>query len=286
MFVALPEAGKSVLTVNATACGSIGAPLFGLLEAKQNIKTAYIQLEGSRDEQISRMKAMESKIPFDVNNISWHTPYIIAESEKTWDPFFKEIDESAPFDLAIFDPAYKATIGGLKKEESAMALIKFLDSFRAKFGCAIILNHHAVKESYSQDNGQVIKKADPFYGSQWLKAYVDVSYTVERKGKDSISLTNTKDRPQNVLPSLTLDFDIYSYTLKANEKESAIPANLRIRQFLKLKFGNNSFTVNQEICRECRVSLRHLQRMKADGDFDDLVFFNEKGKELVWNRKL
>src|SRR4051812_42709926 len=62
MFYAKPGIGKSVVTANIAASGSNGKPVFDFLRCTKPLKIAYCQMEGSRDEQLSRLKAIEESI--------------------------------------------------------------------------------------------------------------------------------------------------------------------------------------------------------------------------------
>lgn len=285
MYSSQPGVGKSVVTTNEMAYTSCGAKVFGFLNSHGSYKSVYLQMEGSRDEQLSRLKSMEEVIPINYDNISWHNTPIIAEDTKTWDVLFQELAEVAPFHKLYMDPIYKATMYGLKKEESVLALIKLLDKIRAEFRPAIILNNHETKQSYNY-KGDPIEKDDPFYGSQWLKAYVDVSFNIQPSEKNMVEIIQKKDRTNNILKKFVLNFDASNFTLKFNQIGSDLPARHRVQMFLQKKFDNNSFATTGEIARELDITKRHILRMKQDAYFDHFVFFDDKGKETVWRKKV
>lgn len=281
MYSSQPGIGKSVITTNEMAYSSCGMKVFGALNCHGAQKSVYLQMEGSRDEQLGRLKAMEEIIPINYNNISWHNTPVIAEKPETWDELLRELQEVAPFQKLYMDPIYKATMYGLKKEESVMALIKLIDKIRSEFRPAIVLNNHETKQSYTA-KGDKIEKDDPFYGSQWLKAYVDVSFNIQPAEKNQVEIIQKKDRTNNVIKKFVLNFDPASWVLSFDHVSSDVPSKQKVSWFLQKKFDNNSFTTTGEIAREVGITKRHILRMKHDGYFDDFVHFDDKGKELVW----
>lgn len=284
MFSSQPGVGKSVVTTNMCASISSKSPVFGFFETTDHYKTAYLQMEGSRDEQLSRLKCLEDCVKINYDNISWHTTPIISENTKSWDTLLKELEEIAPFQFLFLDPIYKATMYGLKREESVLSLIKLLDTIRSEFKPTIILNNHETKETYSH-KGVKIEKDDPFYGSQWLKAYVDVSFNIKQSDKNEINLIQKKDRTNSIIKNFFLQFDPSSYYLKFIMDKSDLSARYKVSLFLKKNFDKKKFVTTSEIARETGVSKRHILRMKADRYFDDIAGFNQKD-ELHWIPKI
>lgn len=290
MFSAKSGVGKSVITSNICAYGSRGDDVFGVLKVQKPLKIAYCQMEGSRDEALSRLKSMESGIGLlNTDNITWHTPQIIVEDTATWTPFMAELALASPFEICIIDPIYAMSSKGLVKEETCLAVKRLLDMIKAEFKCALVVTNHVPKDSITT-SGKRVKREDPF-GSTWLNANLDAAYFMDRDidgdTDNVVTIKATKSRGSNIIRNLALKFDISTYLMKGISDGSATQARFKVRDFLKRKFDVNSFATNAEISRGCNISLRHLQRMRMDGYFDDIAQIqNNNGKETVWMKKL
>lgn len=285
MFYAKSGVGKSVVTANLASCATKGLPVFGYLHCARPLKIAYCQMEGSRDEQISRLKMLEAEIgEINCEMLSWHTPNIIVENEKTFIDFFMEMDMFRPFDIIIFDPLYAMTLKGLTREESCLGIKKFLDSVKYRYKCSIIVNNHTPKDGHT-NTGETIKRKDSF-GVTWLNANLDGSFYFEQiKSEDKLLMELQKSRSGSLLSHLTLKFDIATYSLSTLPNDSALPARMKVKDALIKLWAEAKVPTPTEICRIAKISSRQLLRMKTDGIFDSLVTFEVAGKNTFWKKK-
>lgn len=289
MFTARPGVGKSVVTANLTASASKGLPVFGFLNCTRPLKIAYVQLEGSRDEQISRLKMIEEVVgELNVNNMSWHTPDFNVEDARTWIDVWMELDDAIKqmegLDIIIFDPIYAMTTKGLTNEVTCLAIKKFLDTVKYRYRSSVIVNNHSPKDTYD-NQGKKIKKKDPF-GVTWLSANLDGSYFIDRgDSKNTLTLEKIKSRAGAIIEFLCLQFDIASFSLSTLANQSSTPSRVRVRNVLEKLFKEGVYPSTIELARAAEVSKRQLLRMKVDGIFDDFLDFEHDHKKTIWRPK-
>lgn len=290
MFTARPGVGKSVVTTNLAATCSKGLKAFGFLHCERALKVSYVQLEGSRDEQISRLKMMEDVLgKLNLHNLTWHTPDFNVEDNKTWVDLWMELDDAKKhmegLDVIIFDPIYAMTTKGLTNEVTCLAIKKFLDTVKYRYHVAVIVNNHSPKDTYAND-GKKIKKKDPF-GVTWLSANLDGSYYIDRgEDRNTLVIEKTKSRAGSLIETLTLSFDIASFTLSTIANESSTPARAKITKVLEEFFKQDIFPDTITLAREAEISKRQLLRMKADKAFDNFVSFETDNKKTIWRPKI
>lgn len=284
MFYAKSGVGKSVVTANLAASASKGSPVFGFLQCKRPLKIGYCQMEGSRDEQLSRLKMIEAEMgEVNCEMLSWHTPNIIVEDSKTFQPFYDEMDTFQPFDIIIFDPLYAMTVKGLTHEPTCLAIKKFLDSVKYRYHCSIIVNNHTPKDTYA-NTGEKIKKKDSF-GITWLNANLDGSFYFEQQGDNQLYMELAKSRGGSLLSHLMLKFDIATFTLSTLANDSCTPARIKVKSALLELWKSNPKPTATEICKKAGISLRHLMRIKTDEILSDFANISQVGKHLIYERK-
>lgn len=286
LFFANTGVGKSVFAVNMAVAAVTDKPVFGYLRPAKKLTVAYLQTEGSRDEQLGRIQAMENTYgKIDHNRLSWHVTPISIEDRKTWDDLLKELDEVRGFDLFFIDPIVGLTAKKLVAEEFCHNLRQFQEKIRAEFGCAVVMTHHTPKDGFDPKTGGKVKR-DSAYGLQWLDSQMDAMYYLDATSPTERFLERRKNRGGNLIENLTLSFDIANWSLSAVLEKSTIKSAQRVAWFLQKKFDVNGFATTTEICQQCNISRRHLRRMKQDGLFDHFVTFMGKEKEeLTWVHK-
>jgi len=257
MLAADPGCGKSILTLQLAMSASIGAPLFGILNIPRPLRTYYIQRERPKEEILERMEAMQNVLKWDKHSIVIDdgTQPLSFVKEKHGDFIIRRIMKHTP-DIIIIDPLY-AGHSGLKDEETVSKLCGFLNILQFKTGASLVINHHTIKSSYTQ-KGDKIEKDDPFYGSQFIKAFITGSYHVTRLG-NGILLTNKKDSHSNLLNKIELAYDHESYTLMG--KVSKMGSADRLQLLLRHYYENNKLVSFNEIQAHLGVSTVMLRKL-------------------------
>lgn len=284
LFYSDPGAGKSVIAVNMLASMSGGWPVFGMFPMKRFARCSYLQLEGSKDEQLGRLKEMIDEIPIDHQNIAWHTCPLSVESNQSQQQIFKELHEYKP-EVIFIDSFYCLTSRGLSKEEGFLPVRQLIKQIKDKTGATIIILHHSQKPQYH--DGKVLEKDDPFLGSQYLRAFVDMMIHCKRQGENKVILKVTKaSRNNEGIKQIALDFDKLNWTVKANEGETTQSAIFTISIFLKKEFSKTNELTSNEIAKATGFTKRHIRRLKSDHHFDNLCYFKElEGKQTIWIKK-
>ena len=248
MISADPGAGKSTITAQAIAQMSCGLPVFGCLFVPRPIKCYYLSFERGREEILERLKIMQEIIPMDFNNIYINDHFIgynvldVAHA----DFIIRAINfDCLKPDVVFIDPIYASVSGGLSSDEKASQFCRFSAKLQAEVGCSNWLNHHTVKESYNKD-GVVIEKADPFYGSQWLKAHCTAAYYLKRKDGGTV-MKNKKDTHGNLLDKIVLEYNQEDYMSFIEKANAEMTANDRLKIFLRSKWksGQKTFTFGE-----------------------------------------
>ena len=285
LLAANPGTGKSVLATQIAASLSCGASVFDLLPVPRPCRVYYIQLEGTYYETIERLRHMEPQIPFDEVNLCWDVcDYLNVERADHIAKLIERIQAFGSPDLIIIDPIYMTVRGGLSKDAPATAFVQFSHTLRQQFGCALLLIHHTHRERYATD-GTKIEEADPFYGSQWLKAHVDVSYLVEvvDKAHTQIRLENKKARGGNVHKRLILHFRPETYTCYLERDAKEIDALTRVLAFIHECKKSGRSTDFYEVLGVSHLSMSHLRRLQRDTILSDHVEFSKsRGGKTIW----
>jgi RecA-family ATPase len=252
MLSADPGAGKSTITAQAIAQMSCGLPVFGCLNVPRPIKCYYLSFERGREEILERLKVMQDIIPMDFNNIFINDSFIgynVLDIHHA-NTIITCIESDCIFpDIVILDPIYSAVAGGLSTDEKASQFTRFSARLQSELGCTNWLNHHTTKETYAND-GTVIEKADPFYGSQWLKAHCTAAYYLKRKDGGSM-LLNKKDSQNNLIKRIYLEYNPEEYISFIDQKNMEIPAIDRLKTFLRTKWKSDNKTFYYDQLESC-----------------------------------
>ena len=252
MMSADPGAGKSTITAQAIAQMSCGLPVFGCLFVPRPIKCYYLSFERGREEILERLKIMQDIIPMDFNNIYINDSFI---GYNVLDINHAEIiinainNDCINPDVVFIDPIYASVAGGLSTDEKASQFCRFSAKLQSVVGCSNWLNHHTVKESYT-DKGDVIEKADPFYGSQWLKAHCTAAYYLKRRDGGTV-LINKKDSQNNLSKKIVLEYNPEDYISFMDKTTQETPAIDRLKMFLRTKYKSTNRTFDYASLEAC-----------------------------------
>lgn len=261
-----PGVGKSVISQQGFLSLVQGKPLFGDLEIPQPQSTYYLQLEGDYGEYVDRARMMLTGMG--VQEGAGYAPLIWDESRaaevcnREWVAETVASMEKISPKVVIVDPLYKLTSLGISSEEGSRALIRFFDLIQAEFGCALWINHHTRRAQAIQ--GQPVKDVDPFYGSQWLKAYADTIYHATRTSDCKVGLFNAKTRGSDVKKEILLTFDPETFLCHVEGNPSAMTGSEKVlnyyRNLLKSGITETDFYAVREACGISIVHLRRIQR--------------------------
>ena len=249
MVAADPGAGKSVLIANVMANLSMGLLVFGALFTPKPRICYYIPFERGAEEILERFKHIQTTTLIDYKNIFVNDSFIgmnVIDSRDA-ETIMNTIKSECVPDLIILDPIYAAVAGGLSTDEKASMFCRFSARLQAEFGCSIWMNHHTVKDTYSSFDGQKIGKADPFYGSQWLKAHCTASFHMKQDANgEGVILEKKKDSQGNLLDRLSLGFNADDWTQYARDLDNDTTTDIKIKTFLRgCKANKKHFTFEQ-----------------------------------------
>lgn len=262
-----PGGGKSIIATQLALALSAGEPAFGSMAVKGPKRVYYLQLEGSYPDTIDRMRRMRTKVGINTDNIAWDFRTGLDLLDNTQGAaLLADIATWGVPDLLIVDPLYQAVFGELSAELPTKALLRFIDVARLRFpDLAILLIHHTKKATFTVINGKKVKEEDPFYGSQWLKAYVDASYLLRQpetgRYKDHVFLTNRKDRYSVAVKELLLHYDPETDTVSTDAPLSEQSPYERVVKFLAACKGEGRTTHFFEVVEHAKISVRHLRRL-------------------------
>lgn len=284
IFYSEPACGKSVIAVNMLASMASGQPVFGMFPMKEAVRCSYLQLEGSRDEQLGRLKEMLTEIPSNLENICWHTSPIFVENPYSQQEMFKELKAFKP-QVIFVDSFYCLTSKGLSTEEGFLPVRQLLRQIKDLTGATLIILHHSSKPQY--EAGVKTEKEDPFLGSQYLKAFADFMLYMKRTGENKVLMKTTKAQRNNEgVKQITLQFNKVNWTVKAIPEETCKSAVGEVIDYLKREFKKLDHVTSEMIAKETGLTKRHIRRMKNDGHFNNLCFFEEaEGIATKWIRK-
>lgn len=271
-----PGSGKSVITACMMAQSSLGLPVFGQLYVPRPLFHYYIPFERGAQEIEERFKHIEAVIPINYDNINVNENFMgmNVNNEKHAEDIITNIKADVerigkPIDVLYLDPIISAVAGGLGNEEKASLFTRFSTRLQVEFNCAIWMNHHTTKETYSSDGGK-IEKDDPFYGSQYLKAHCTGGFYMRRGQRDKgPTLFNKKDSHSCLLPQISLTYDPDTYTVFMDGMDHAIPVKDRLLMVYRTFKAVNKTVTFREI-QGCLggVSDSHLRNMLRTPPFN------------------
>lgn len=283
MFYSEPGAGKSVIGINMLASMSRGLPVFGMFNTQKELKCLYMQLEGSRDEQLGRLQSIREVVNFNAMNIGWWDNSLNVESRESIKMARDVISKTKP-EVIFIDSLYCLTGVGLSKEQGFLPVKLLIEELRKVNNSTFIIFHHCQKPQYHE--GEKIEKDDPFLGSQYMKAFFDMTFFIKRKEKNQVVMEMKKElRNAEAIDKIVLDFDRANWVVLANQDLTSKPYRVQIINFLKSKFSKGKDTDTNEIVKTFGLTKRQLRRIKEGGHFENMVTFKEqdnKNKPLVW----
>ena len=281
MLASDPGIGKSILSMQVALSLASGTTLFGTFSIPTPQPVYYLQLEGSYLHSIERIRLMRQKIPLLAENLCWDMGEgLNVLREQEWGRVEQRIRQFKKPALIVIDPLYMLVAGGLSEDRPASAVVRFSNALMQTFGAANWLNHHTHRARYQ--NGEVVQEDDPFYGSQWLKAHLDASWLMTRKGKTQVHVACKKDR-HGVLPKeINLVYHEDSMTCEnvLYAESSAMQKVLLLLAECKARNITISFS---EIQAKTGVSHAHLRRLKNElPKIQPVKFINVPGKSTLW----
>ena len=286
MIAADPGVGKSLIATQIALSLSSATALFGIFAIPTPARVYYLQLEGDYEEFIERMRLMREVVPLDPAYLCWDTtPVLNVLNPVHEDIVVKRIKSWGRPDLIIFDPIYRTVRGGLSKDEPASAFVQFSSRLKATFHCAQLLLHHTHRPSRERDAKE---EDDPFYGSQWLKAHVDVSYLLKAENPDRsrASLINKKARGANVLRYISLEYHPETMTCSMRFNPGEGDALTRILTYVNFCKQSGKVTDFYEVAQVCSISHAHLRRqIKLPALIEKVDFANDPPNKTLWKPK-
>lgn len=266
MIAADAGTGKSVVITQAMLQLAAGEPVFGFFHVPRPRYVYYFQLEGSPDETLDRMNAMSDVINIDTGRFYWDAESVLnCMDEMSVLETLQQINtwEHIP-DVVVLDPIYMAVAGDLKNGEVASALVKFAERLKRMYGCAVIFVHHTHRQKYGND-GRRIDEDDPYYGSQWLKAHIDVGFHQKSRGGGTagVELIAKKSRGGDVQSRIALTFDPATFTVRTDTDRSSMSGEDLVLSYLRrcVREGTHAdFQGAQEATELSTASLRRIQR--------------------------
>lgn len=287
-----PGCGKSTITAVIIAQSSIGLPVFGQLFVPRPLIHYYIPFERGSQEIEERFKHIQSSIPIKYSNIHVNEKFMGMNviNDKHADEICSNIHRdikkhNQKIDILWLDPIYSSVAGGLSGDEKASLFTRFSTRLQVEFNCAIYMNHHTVKASYSSQDGMVIDKEDPFYGSQWLKAHATGAYYMKRSQSDQGPvLINKKDSHSCLLPKINLIYEPENYTVFMQGIDKTIPAKDRLLMAYRIFYKNGKPVTFREIQGALGgVSDSHLRQLLTLPPYDRaFVKSNSNGSSTLY----
>ena len=259
-----PGCGKSTIATQLAVELASGLPLFGFFETTRPHKVFYIQAERDKIEILERLEQIEKVYPINYDNLSITTAYqtLNLMDERHCQLFLKCIERDAKGAEIIFiDPIYATLRGGLKEDKPASIFTSIMRTIQVMLNCTLWLNHHTTKGKFETDG---TPKDDPFYGSQWLKAFCTGAYYLkENSDKDGVDLIKKKDNYKLLADKISLIYNPETELCHFSDY-SKLSARDRLLNYIRMKgMLKKPFTFD-EIRREILVSQPHLRRLMSD----------------------
>ena len=265
MLVGEPGVGKSILTTQLACSLTSGIPIFDFFKTPTPRAVYYLQLEGRPEQAYERMQRMSQKIRLNSALFYWDCRRGLDLLDRIQvEALLRDIAAwGQPIGLLVIDPLYQAVFGEIARELPAKAIIRFLDAARTLFKpCAILLVHHTKKSSYTRE-GKKVEEDDSFFGSQWLKAYVDTSFLLTvgggRYAGEQVMLICKKSRGGDVVKDLILHYEPETDTVTADAPFEEQSGYERVSKFLLKVKSEHRNTDFFEIMNACKMSYRQVR---------------------------
>lgn len=285
MLYSEPGLGKSTLLTQMALALSSGQNLFGSLKVTRPYRVYYLMMEGSYEEQIDRIRSMQKSLTVCAENlwIDYTLAGINVIRQRDADFIIERIASQTIPEVLIIDPIYMMVGGGLKDSDTATAFAQYSSRLMRTFGCTNIFGHHSHRISYHQ--GVKTEEDDPYFGSTFLKAHLDVNYrlTALDANKKKVVMRNTKTRATNVQSRWILNYDPDTNTNFIEKDASKLDATQRILNFIKSCREAQKTTDIYEIMAECEVALAHMKRLAVSQTIMDVVMYvKHPSQKTLW----
>lgn len=249
MVYADPGAGKSIVSLCMALQASAGLPVFGFFQPVRPLRIYYALTERGIEEPLERIQMMKKKFEPAYDNIYFDegTIGINVLDQREEDKLIARIEKYCPFgvDIIVFDPIYSMVRGGLSDPEDATLFAQFSARIQNKFKCANWFNHHTLKNTADFVEGQYVQKADPFMGSQLLKAHVTGMYHLTQRNNEP-HFSCKKDSHGFLLKQFSLEFSRETYTVEMKLSASDVTARDKAMVFFNnCKKANKTFNFDQ-----------------------------------------
>lgn len=209
MLSADPGTGKSLLSLVGSIQLASGLPLFGALTVPKAIKVYYIQKERPQLEIVERLKVIAEVIDINWDNLIIDSNLQFMNlSNLTYSKFLSDRIKKFNPNLIVIDPIGAGT-PGISKDEIANNFCTMMTTIQNNIGNAFWFNNHTTRESYLAD-GSILQKAKPFYGSQWIDAFVTGHYHVT-KSDAGTNWRKTKDTYNILLDKIKMSYEPDTY---------------------------------------------------------------------------
>jgi len=280
MLAAEPGAGKSTVITQLILALSGADSVFSRFRIPAHKNSYYLQLEGGEEESFRRIGLMSRNLHHNFDCICWDSPTLFdALDASIANETIQRLQRwDRPIDLLVMDPIYMAVAGDLVKADVSNGLIRFIEKVRRTFNCSVILIHHTHRARYAS-NGSKINEEDPYYGSQWLKAYVDVGYCLRSLPDGTgVEIDSKKSRAGEVVKKLTLLYDPETFTCNVADPRPILAVEDILLDHLTKMSERNEVTDFRKAMQDTQLSPASMRRaQKALTDRGLLVISNGHG---------
>ena len=261
--------GKSLISIQLALHLTKATKVFGALYVTRPMRVWYMQMERHENESLERINKLMASLEWNADNLFLDTELQILNFIN---PTHYDILEARGIvirpDVIVIDPLY-GIAQGLSQDKIASEVSKCLTMLKKRLGCAIWINHHIVKDQYSQQTGVKIEKEDPFYGATWIRAHVTGSYFM-RQTETGVEFIKKKDNHAVLLDSITTTFDPETYLSTVD------PDKFNYSDRLKIFVTQTSFRVKKTFTfEECRAFVgcanRTLRYLLLHTPYDELI---------------
>ncbi|MBA7617663.1 hypothetical protein ES703_24979 [subsurface metagenome] len=121
----------------------------------------------------------------------------------------KRLLKAEHYDLVIIDPLSLFTTGDIDRSQSAVVVVRTLETLSLEFGCLFLIVHHGRKDSREKDKTENEDIMDNILGSSSLRNHYEGCIFIERRGKKTASL-------------------LKQFTFEFRNAESPLPMNVMI----------------------------------------------------------
>lgn len=269
MLTGEPGVGKSIITTQLVCSLTLPQRVFDFFTVPQARIVYYLQLEGEPEQAYERMQRMSPKVSRNSDLLYWDArpQGIDLLNPIETQTILKEIAGwGKKPDLIVLDPLYQSVFGELARELPSKAIIRFLGAARTLFKpCAFLLVHHTKRTSYTKD-GKPIEEVDPYFGSTWLKAFINTSFLLKAGGGqyagDQVMLVCKKSRGADVIRDLILHYDPETDTVSADAPFDEQSGYERVSKYLiecKQAGKDSNFFDVRDACKISSRQLRYVQ---------------------------